>query len=95
MEGRFHWDHFECFRQLVLAIAFAWGRRNVSNLALLTQLRIEGAQGKRKRPRGATMSTSEAQNELRRLVWRGLVAHLEELPTGDAVREELDRLLIA
>jgi len=28
------------------------------------------------------MSTSEAQNELRRLVWRDLVAHLEELPTA-------------
>ena len=63
--------------------------------ALLTHLRIEGAQGKRKRPRAATMSTSEAQNELRRLVWRDLVAHLEELPTGDAVIKELDRLLIA
>ena len=41
------------------------------------------------------MLTSEAQNELRRLVWRDLVAHLEELPTGDAVIKELDRLLIA
>jgi len=28
----FHWDHFEYFRMLVLLIAFAWGRRNVSNL---------------------------------------------------------------
>jgi SRSO17 transposase len=63
--------------------------------ALLTHLRIEGAQGKRKKPNAATVSTSEAQNELRRLVWRDLVTHLEELPTGDAVIKELERLLIA
>jgi len=62
--------------------------------ALLTHLRLEGAQGKRKRPHAATMSTGEAQNELRRLVWRDLVAHLEELPSGDAVIRELERLLV-
>jgi len=28
----FHWNHFEYFRTLVLLIAFAWGRRNVSAL---------------------------------------------------------------
>jgi SRSO17 transposase len=28
----FHWDHFEYFRLLVLAIAFAWGRHHVANL---------------------------------------------------------------
>ena len=28
----FHWEHFEYFRLLVLLVAFAWGRRNVSNL---------------------------------------------------------------
>jgi hypothetical protein len=41
------------------------------------------------------MSTSEAQNELRRLVWRDLVVHLEGLPSGDAVIKELERLLVA
>jgi SRSO17 transposase len=29
---RFHWDHYEYFRLLVLVMAFAWGRRNVANL---------------------------------------------------------------
>jgi SRSO17 transposase len=32
LRPRFHWDHFEYFRLLVLAMAFAWGRRNVVNL---------------------------------------------------------------
>ena len=32
LEERFLWDHFAYSRQLVLAAAFAWGRRNVSNL---------------------------------------------------------------
>ena len=32
LRPRFHWDHFEYFRLLVLAMAFAWGRRNVANL---------------------------------------------------------------
>jgi len=41
------------------------------------------------------MSTSEAQNELRRVVWRDLVAYLEQLPTADAVITELERLLVA
>ena len=62
--------------------------------ALLTHLRIEGAQGKRKTPHAAILSTSEAQNELRRLVWRDLVTHLEQLPSGDAVIKELERLLV-
>jgi SRSO17 transposase len=63
--------------------------------ALLTHLRLEGAQGKRRRRPAAKMSTSEAQSELRRLVWRDLVAHLEGLPSGDAVIKELERLLVA
>jgi SRSO17 transposase len=63
--------------------------------ALLTHLRLEGAQGQRKKRHAARMSTTEAQNELRRLVWRTLVAHLEELPTGDSVVKELERLLVA
>lgn len=32
LKTRFHWNHFEFFRILVLTIAFAWGRRNVSAL---------------------------------------------------------------
>jgi len=43
----------------------------------------------------AAMSTSEAQNELRRLVWRDLVAYLEDLPDGTSVVNELERLLVA
>jgi hypothetical protein len=32
LRPRFHWDHFNYFRLLVLVMAFAWGRRNVTNL---------------------------------------------------------------
>lgn len=32
LKAKFHWDHFEYFRMLVLLISFAWGPRNVSNL---------------------------------------------------------------
>jgi SRSO17 transposase len=32
LHRHFHWDHFEYFRLLVLAMAFAWGRHNVANL---------------------------------------------------------------
>jgi hypothetical protein len=32
LRARAPWDHFEYFRLLVLAMAFAWGRRNVANL---------------------------------------------------------------
>jgi hypothetical protein len=32
LRPRFHWDHVESFRLLVLALAVAWGRRNVANL---------------------------------------------------------------
>jgi SRSO17 transposase len=32
LKSVFHWDHFEYFRTLVVLVAFAWGRRNVSNL---------------------------------------------------------------
>jgi hypothetical protein len=61
--------------------------------ALLTHLRIEGEKGKRKNAHAAPMSTSEAHNELRRLVWRDLVAYLEELPSGTSIIAELERLL--
>ncbi len=63
--------------------------------ALLTHLRLEGAKGKPKNHRAAATSTSEAQNELRRLVWRDLVAYLEHLPDGTSVVKELERLLVA
>jgi hypothetical protein len=32
LRPRFHWAHFDYFRLLVLVMAFAWGRRNVTNL---------------------------------------------------------------
>ena len=32
LELFFHWDHFTYFRTLTLLFAFAWGRRNISNL---------------------------------------------------------------
>jgi SRSO17 transposase len=32
LRPRFHWDHFDYFCLLVVAIAFMWGRRNVANL---------------------------------------------------------------
>ena len=32
LSPRFHWDHHKYFRLLVLAMALAWGRRNVANL---------------------------------------------------------------
>ena len=63
--------------------------------ALLTHLRLEGAQGKTKNRHAAAMSTSEAQNELRRLVWRDLVAYLQGLPDGGSVVKELERLFVA
>jgi hypothetical protein len=33
LRPRFQWEHFVYFRLLVLAMAFAWGRRNVANLS--------------------------------------------------------------
>ena len=33
LRPRFHWDHFDYFRLLVLVMAFAWGRRQVTNLS--------------------------------------------------------------
>lgn len=32
LKKKFHWDHYEYFRMLVLAIAFSWGRRNITSL---------------------------------------------------------------
>jgi len=63
--------------------------------ALLTHLRLTGAQGKPKSTRAATASTSEVQSQLRRLVWSDLVAHLEEQPSGTSFVKELELLLVA
>ena len=63
--------------------------------ALLTHIAIkrEGAQGKRKLV--ARMSTSELQNEVRRMVWDDLTEHLKQFSSGDQIVKELGRLLIA
>jgi len=63
--------------------------------ALLTHLRLHGAQGRPKKRHAALQSTREAQDELRRLVWRDLVAYLEELPNEVSMIQELERLLAA
>jgi SRSO17 transposase len=65
--------------------------------ALLTHIAIEreGAQGKRKSKKAAKLSTGRLQNELRRIVWEELADYLKELPSGDQVVKELERLLIA
>jgi hypothetical protein len=41
------------------------------------------------------MSTSELQNELRRIVWNDLTAYLKQFLSGDQIVKELGRLLIA
>jgi hypothetical protein len=63
--------------------------------ALLTHIAIisEGAKGKRKTV--ARMSTSELQNELRRIVWDDLTAYLKQFSSGEQIIKELGRLLIA
>jgi hypothetical protein len=65
--------------------------------ALLTHLAIarEGAQGKHKRSAAARLSIAQLQNELRRIVWEDLTQYLKELPSGDQVIKELQRLLVA
>lgn len=63
--------------------------------ALLTHLRLDKAaraKGKHKK-QAARMSTAEAQNELRRLVWKDLVQYLEDQPTVESFVKELNRLL--
>jgi SRSO17 transposase len=65
--------------------------------ALLTHLRIERAadeKGKRK-CKAARMSTGQAQNELRFIVWKDMVEHLEGFQSGESVVKELQRLQIA
>ena len=60
--------------------------------ALLTHIVIqhEGAQGKRKD--AVRLSTGDPQNELRRIVWNDLADYLKELPRGNSVVKEVDRL---
>jgi SRSO17 transposase len=63
--------------------------------ALLTHIAImrEGAQGNRKQT--AKLSTSDLQNEARRIVWDDLADHLKQFSSGTQIVKELERLLIA
>ena len=62
--------------------------------ALLTHLRIEGEKDKRTRSSAARPSTSELQNQLRRLVWSDLVSYLKEEASGNSIVKELEKLLV-
>lgn len=65
--------------------------------ALLTHLALQadGAQGRgKKKKRRERPTTSQLQNELRRIVWEDLAEYLKELPSGDSVVKELGRLLM-
>jgi hypothetical protein len=63
--------------------------------ALLTHVAIirEGAQAKCKTK--ARPSTSDLQNELRRIVWDDLTDYLKQFSSGTQIVKELERLLIA
>ena len=63
--------------------------------ALLTHVAIrrEGAQGKRKA--AVHLSSSELQNEVRRIVWEDLTIYLKQFSSGTQIIKELERLLIA
>lgn len=63
--------------------------------ALLTHLAIEAEGDKGKRKSAVKVSTASRQNELRRIVWEDLAEYLKELPSGDKVIKELERLLVA
>lgn len=63
--------------------------------ALLTHLRLHGEKGKPKSHSAADASTSEVQNQLRRLVWHDLVDYLKQQPSGTSFVKELERLLVA
>jgi len=66
--------------------------------ALLTGLRLvkaRGRKGKRKRREVAGMSVFEAQIELRHVVWKDLVRHLDDFQDPKEVLKELRRLLVA
>jgi SRSO17 transposase len=71
-------------------VCFAW--------TLLTHLRLmkaRGAKAKRQRDAALRLSTAQAQNDLRRLLWQDLVQYLEEEPSGNSLVKELQRLLVA
>jgi len=65
--------------------------------AILTHLRIErhGAQGQRTPHKAAELSTTTAQEQLRRLLWEDLITYLKEKCHGQSVIEELERLRVA
>jgi hypothetical protein len=63
--------------------------------ALLTHLAIKAEGDKGKRKSAVKVSTASLQNELRRIVWEDLSEYLKELPSGDLVIKELERLLVA
>jgi hypothetical protein len=65
--------------------------------ALLTHLRIErhGAQGQRTRKKAADLSTADAQDQLRCLIWDDLVTYLQEKHHDESVLTELERLRVA
>jgi hypothetical protein len=65
--------------------------------ALLTHLRMEryGAQGQRTREKTADRATATAQDQLRALIWKDLLAYLQENHHGQSVIEELERLRVA
>jgi hypothetical protein len=63
--------------------------------ALLTHIAIKGEGAKGKRKAVANMSTSELQNELRRIVWDDLTAYLKQFSSGDQIVKELGKLLVA
>ena len=63
--------------------------------ALLTHIAIKGEGAKGKRKAVANMSTSELQNELRRIVWDDLTAYLKQFSSGDEIVKELGKLLVA
>jgi len=63
--------------------------------ALLTHIAIqsEGAKGKRKSV--ASLSTTDLQNEVRRIVWDDLTEYLKQFSSGTQIVKELGRLLVA
>jgi SRSO17 transposase len=65
--------------------------------ALLTHLCLQraGAQGQRKSHKAAGLSTTAAQEHLRRLLWDDLITYLREPHHGQSVLEELERLRVA
>ncbi len=65
--------------------------------ALLTHLRIQnaGAQGQRTRNTAADLSTTAAQDQLRRVIWDDLLVYLKEKSHGESVLAELERLRVA